>query len=260
MKLAFRIVEGPPQGGAPLVIMHGVFGSSDNWLTVSKQMALSRTLYLLDLRNHGRSPHSEVFTYEAMGSDLSEFLDDQNLPQVHLLGHSMGGKAAMLFAAAHPERLKSLVVVDISPRPYPAHHGHILEALTSLNLAETGTRNQADAHLSTLIPEPDVRAFLLKNLYRDENNRFAWRINLPVIDRDIENIGIGLPPHTKISLPALFIKGAGSKYITPSDELEIHRLFSNVNIVSIPGAGHWVQAEQPQAFAEAVNAFLAPLS
>ncbi|MES2389188.1 MAG: alpha/beta fold hydrolase [Bacteroidota bacterium] len=253
MELAFR-TSGT---GFPVVILHGVFGSGDNWLTVTKALAQHYTIYLPDQRNHGRSPQSGEFTYAAMAADLLEFFDKHNLQKAHLIGHSMGGKVAMLFAGLYPERIEKLIVVDISPRYYAPHHSSILAGLNAMNLETLQSRQDADNQLAPYIPEPDVRAFLLKNLYRDESSKFAWRINLPVITANIENIGEALPPHTIIEVPALFMRGELSNYITDADWEEIKRIFTRSQLATIAGSGHWVQAEKPVEFVSEAMKFLA---
>jgi len=242
--------------GQPIIIMHGLMGSSDNWLTVTKPIAEKHKVYLTDQRNHGRSPRSDIFTYQAMADDLYEFIEKNNINNPIIVGHSMGGKIAMKFASQHQDLISKLVIVDIAPRYYPPHHQHILAGLHNVDLASLQTRNQADELLSIHITEPDVRMFLLKNLYRDENGNFAWRVNLKVITAEIENIGESLPENTSISVPTLFIHGEYSDYILPSDIQHIRQIFSDVELISIPRCGHWVQAEKPQEFLEALFGFI----
>lgn len=242
--------------GPPLLILHGVFGSSDNWLTVSKLFADRFQVFLIDQRNHGRSPHTDKFSYDLLVEDLKDFATQQNLAKFYLIGHSMGGKVAMKFAARYPQMLEKLVVVDIAPRYYKPHHEEVLAAFHSVDLQNATSRNEADEAMARHIPELDTRQFLLKNLYRDENGKFAWRINLPVLTREIGHIGEELDPKAKIEVPTLFIKGANSRYISEKDEAQIKIQFTEGQLVTIENAGHWVQAEQPTAFAEAVMAFL----
>jgi esterase len=252
MELFFR-VHGE---GTPVVILHGLFGSSDNWLTVSKPLAESHKVYLMDLRNHGRSPHSEHFDYNLMVTDLKDFFDQQNLNRVILIGHSMGGKVAMNFSQEFPGYVKKLIVVDISPRQYPVHHDTILEALTSLDLRNLRSRQEADEHLQKFISEMDVRQFLLKNLYRNEKQEFLWRINLPVIDSNIEKIGDPVYKRQNYPGPVLFIRGGKSRYISDEDIDEISNYFTDFNLTTIEKAGHWVQAEAPAEFLAAVKGFI----
>jgi len=242
--------------GPPLVILHGVFGSGENWLTVSKQFMPHFEVFLVDQRNHGRSPHTSEFSYDLLVQDLLDFVDQQGFQKFYLIGHSMGGKVAMKFAALYPERLEKLVVVDIAPRFYKSHHQEIIAGFKAVDLNKTKTRNEADEAMASQIAEMDVRQFLLKNLYRNEAGNFAWRINLQVLEKAVENIGEPLDPNTRIQIPTLFVKGENSRYIAEQDEAEIKVIFPNSSLISIARAGHWVQAEQPDAFANAVNNFL----
>ena len=184
--------------GHPLFILHGVFGSSDNWLTVSKLFTDRNQVFLIDQRNHGRSPQAEEFSYTVLVEDLKDFALQQGINKFRLIGHSMGGKVAMKFASLYPEMLEKMVVVDIAPRYYEPHHEEVLAAFHSVDLERMTSRNQADEAMSKHLPELDTRQFLLKNLYRDENGKFAWRINLPVLAKGIEQIGEGLDLEVKI--------------------------------------------------------------
>lgn len=251
MKLYFRTLG----SGAPIVIMHGVFGTSDNWITVSKELAKTNQVYLLDLRNHGQSPHSDLFNYAEMAKDLDEFLTDHHLQKPIIIGHSMGGKVAMRYAKDF-KNIGKLIVVDISPRFYPRHHETILEGLNAMPLEELQSRQQADDLLAAYIPELGVRQFLLKNLYRNEEGKFDWRLNLKVITDQIDIVGEPLGEDTRIDAPTLFIRGRNSNYILENDETLIKKIFSNVSIETIADAGHWVQAEQPMKFSEVVGRFI----
>lgn len=241
--------------GAPIIIMHGVFGTSDNWLTTSKGLSENNKIFLLDLRNHGQSFHSNDFNYEVMAGDVDASLREKNIHAPILIGHSMGGKVAMHYAA-HYSNYSKLIVVDISPRYYKKHHDAILTGLNALDLPSLHTRQAADEALSHYVPELGVRQFLLKNLYRNGANEFAWRLNLPVITAKIENIGEALDENVRITKPTLFIKGGLSRYIQEKDEELIHRIFSNVRIETIEGSGHWVQAEKPAEFVALVKKFI----
>ncbi|MFL5731384.1 MAG: alpha/beta fold hydrolase [Cytophagaceae bacterium] len=252
MKLFYRELG----HGRPIVILHGVFGSCDNWLTVSKGLAETHHVYLLDARNHGHSPKSDEFNYSAMANDLKEFLQEQSLEDAVLVGHSMGGKTVMKFASMYPSMLNKMVVVDISPRYYKRHHDSIIQGLQSIDLKNLKTRQEADQQLSAFEPDFGTRQFLLKNLYRDEQNDFHWRINLPVIADKIDNVGEALDENIRISKPTLFIRGSKSNYIREQDEDLIRKIFSDVRIETVEGAGHWVQAEKPAEFLEKVKAFL----
>jgi len=242
--------------GEPIVILHGVFGSSDNWLTPAKVLSQDHKVYLIDQRNHGHSPKSDVFNNVIMAEDLAEFMDQHSIKDPTVIGHSMGGKVAMNFAKKHEENLKKLIVVDIAPKYYPPHHQKILAGMKAIDLKQLKTRQEADEILKQFEPEIGVRQFLLKNLYRNEQGKFDWRINLSVISEKIENVGEALDESTEISTPTLFIRGEKSNYIKAGDEDLIRKFFKNYTIVTIEGAGHWVQAEQPDRFLKAVQAFL----
>ena len=185
MNLYFRELG---EGNPPIVILHGVFGSCDNWLTVSKGLAETNKIYLLDARNHGQSPHSDEFNYSVMADDLYEFIQQKNLVKPIIIGHSMGGKTVMKFALKYPDAFSKMVVVDISPRYYAPHHQSILAGLNAIPINTMQTRQEADDILKTFEPELGVRQFLLKNIYRNEQNGFSWRMNFEVIKNKIENI------------------------------------------------------------------------
>jgi pimeloyl-ACP methyl ester carboxylesterase len=242
--------------GPPLLILHGVFGSGDNWLTVSKNFSPFFNVFLLDQRNHGRSPQTEEFGYDLLVQDVKDFADQHNLKAFYLIGHSMGGKVAMKFAAIYPERILKLVIVDIAPRFYSPHHQDIVAGLESVNLGQMTSRNEADQAMAAFIPELDVRQFLLKNLYRTDEGRFAWRINLNVLAKAVNSIGEALDPTAIIQIQTLFIKGANSRYISEQDKLDIKHQFPNSKLLEIAGAGHWVQAERPEEFSKEVINFL----
>ncbi|MBC7921261.1 MAG: alpha/beta fold hydrolase [Ferruginibacter sp.] len=247
--------------GEPIIILHGLFGSSDNWLTIAKQLATTYKVYLPDQRNHGRSPWSEEFTYEAMSDDLMAFIREHRIQPPVLIGHSMGGKTAMRFAMRYPGAFRKLLVVDIAPKYYPPHHQEILEGLRAIDLTALQTRQQADEQLARHIPEAEVRQFLLKNLYRaeggpDEPSRFAWRLNLPVIEREIERVGEALSYSEPVQQPTLFLRGGKSRYIKDPDMNLIQQIFPRATLQTIADAGHWVHAEQPKEFVERVREFV----
>jgi pimeloyl-ACP methyl ester carboxylesterase len=241
--------------GPPLVILHGLFGSLDNWFSIAKELVEHYTLYLVDQRNHGDSPHSNDWNYVVMVEDLRELLDAEGLDSVYLMGHSMGGKTVMNFAVTYPERVRKLIVGDIAPRHYPIHHQRILEGLNALNLQTLQSRKEADDQLAAFIPELGIRQFLLKSLGRDANG-FAWKINLPVITEQIEEVGKALEEGTIFDGPTLFLGGANSSYIQQQDLPDINTHFPNSEWVSIPDAGHWLHAEQPEAVVKAIRRFL----
>ena len=241
--------------GPPLVILHGLFGSLDNWFSIAKELVEHYTLYLVDQRNHGDSPHSNEWNYGVMVEDLRELLDAEGLDSVYLMGHSMGGKTVMNFAVRYPERVRKLIVGDIAPRYYPIHHQVILEGLNALDLSQLQSRKEADDLLAPYIPELGIRQFLLKSLGRDTNG-FAWKVNLSVITQHIEEVGKALDEGTVFEGPTLFLGGANSSYIQEKDLSDMKRHFPNCTWISIPNAGHWLHAEQPQAVVAEMRKFL----
>ena len=269
--LHFRTL-GPAPGTAPaLVVLHGLFGSSDNWNTLARRWALpvaeggtGRTVYLVDQRNHGRSFHDPAITYALLTQDLGKFFAEHHLPaDTVVLGHSMGGKVAMSFALHHPEQLAKLIVVDIAPRAYDPHHRELLDGLLKIDIGSVASRDAADRLLHDVAPEADTRLFLLKNLYRDEQNRFAWRLNVEALDRHLPDLGAeisGPSQNPQFLKPALFIRGGRSRYVSAEDKLTaIPALFPNSEVVTVPDAGHWVHAEAPEAVFTLVRAFVTGL-
>ena len=243
--------------GKPFVILHGFLGMSDNWKTLGNQFAESGyQVHLVDQRNHGRSFHSDVFSYEVMAEDLKRYCQENGLEKIVLLGHSMGGKTAMEVATKYPTMVSKLIVVDIAPKYYPPHHQDILKALSSLNFAEIETRGQAEEVLSQYIKERGVRLFLMKNLYRKSKSEFGLRINLPILKEKVENVGVGLADGAVYNGDTLFIAGGNSNYIEAMDEPLIKNHFPNAQIKTIEDAGHWVHAENPDDFFATCMAFL----
>lgn len=241
--------------GQPIVIMHGVFGSSDNWLTQARILSEHYRVISLDLRNHGQSPHDAAFDYQSMANDLMLFIKAKNLQNPIVIGHSMGGKVAMNFAIAHPELLERLIVVDISPRPYNLEHYVIMDGLKAIPIDTISSRNEADAVLAKFVPEADVRQFLLKNLQRKPEGGFSWKINLPVIDKNLSNIGLDLQFKGTFNKPTLFIRGGRSNYVRDEDMTHIKEIFPKATLETLD-TGHWVQAEKPKEFVELVLKWL----
>jgi esterase len=241
--------------GKPLVILHGLFGSSDNWFTLAKTFSLQYQVFLVDQRNHGQSPHSDEFNYKLLAEDLEEFLLQHSIIKSIIIGHSMGGKTAMNLAVKRPDLIDKLIVVDIVPKSYPVHHDHILEGLDSIDLSKLTSRVEADQILSKFIEEPDVRQFLLKNLTRKTDGGFEWKINLKAIDDHIEEIGEGMQYKGKFENPTLFVKGAKSNYYAAGDEELVKSIFPKTAFSTLD-TGHWVQAEKPVEFANTVMEFL----
>jgi esterase len=251
MKLFFRELG----QGEPIIILHGLFGSSDNWLTQAKLFAPHYRVLSVDQRNHGQSPHSDDFDYQSMVGDLNEFIQDQNISDPIIIGHSMGGKTAMNFALAHPEKVSKLIVVDISPRAYDLEHYTIVEGLKAIPIDQLASRNEADDILSKHVPEGGVRQFLLKNLQRKSTGGFSWKINLPVIASKLSNIGLNLQFQGQFNKPTLFIRGAKSKYVRDEDWKRVTEIFPVAKLETMD-TGHWVQAEKPQEFADVVVKWL----
>lgn len=242
--------------GQPLLILHGVFGMLDNWQTLGKKFAENYEVHLIDQRNHGKSFHDDELTYDAMADDLYNYVQHHNLKDFLLIGHSMGGKTAMLFAALNPDLLEKLVIVDIGPKAYPVHHQEILDGLKSLDLNVIDSRTEADEQLSKYVEYTSTRQFLLKNLYWVEKGQLGWRFNLDVIEKDIKKVGIALPDNAHFDKPTLFMAGKLSNYILPEDEDMIKRHFPQSEVEQIEGSGHWIHAEKPELFYECVIRFL----
>jgi esterase len=243
--------------GKPMLILHGFMGMSDNWKTLGRQFAEEGyQVHLIDQRNHGRSPHSDEFNYLLLARDVKEYCDSHHLKDCILLGHSMGGKVAMLAASLFPHIIGKLIVVDIAPKYYAPHHQQILEGLKAVDDAHLSSRGDAEELLAKYVKEEGVRLFLLKNLYWKTKGQLALRMNLEALVKNIEEIGESLPDDAAYSKPTLFIKGERSNYITAEDEMAIQKHFPQAEIVSIPKTGHWVHAEDKKAFFTAVMHFL----
>ncbi len=242
--------------GRPLVILHGLFGMNDNWQSFARSMASAGyRCILVDLRNHGHSPHAPEHTYKAMAADVAALLEKLQLRNTVVMGHSMGGKTTMQLAIDFPDSAAAYIVVDIAPWIYPMRHDYILEALERVKPEEITERSQAEARLAETISNIGVRQFLLKNLVRTADG-FAWRFNLKVLAEQIEEVGKATWPEYPISAPVLFVDGGDSDYLDHNRESEIMQLFPNAEFITIPGAGHWVHADQPKLLEEAVRGFL----
>lgn len=244
--------------GQPLLILHGFLGMGDNWKTLGKEFAeLGFEVHLIDQRNHGRSPHTDEFSYDLMADDIKEYMEQKQIEKATLLGHSMGGKNVMLFATKFPELVNQLIVVDIAPKYYEPHHQTILEGLTMLSKTELGSRGKADDLLKEYISEWGIRQFLLKNLYWKEKNKLGFRMNLEALKANIHQIGVALPDQANYNQSVLFIDGEKSNYIQgDSDKDLIRKHFPKAQIITIKGAGHWVHAEKKEEFFETVKHFL----
>ena len=242
--------------GAPLLILHGLFGMSDNWLTIGKQLAGSYHCYLLDMRNHGRSPKSPDLNYDDMVEDVYEFLTDFGLRTVSFIGHSMGGMVAMKFAFEYAHRIDKLIIVDIAPKSYPALHQNILTGLKSIPVDKIKSRKEADEILKSYVPSHHTRQFLLKNLYRRDNNSYSWRVNLDAIYNHASDIGRGISSESVFDKPTLFIRGEKSDYLLKEDEEKILSMFPKATFVEIKDASHWVHAEKPEEFLQVIKSYL----
>ncbi len=251
MKLFFKKLG----KGKPIIILHGLFGSSDNWLTIAKKFSDRFSLYLPDLRNHGQSPHNDSHSYLEMANDLKEFISDNQIIDPIIIGHSMGGKVAMSFAIDNPDIAKKIIIVDIAPKMYEHENRSYLKALMEINLDQIKSRDEADKLLVDKIPEKGVRLFLLKNLYRKDDLSFGWRLNLKSIYENIKLIeGYTTDKHSDIE--ALFIQGELSKYIQDSDYPLIKKVFPNSQVIKINDSSHWVHAEKPLEIYNAISSFI----
>ncbi len=253
MKLFFERVG----NGEPLLILHGLFGSSDNWRTVAKPLTHHYTVYFVDLRNHGRSPHAATISYPEMADDVRQLMDDEGMVSASFLGHSMGGKVAMSFALSQPKRVQHLIVADMGMKRYHPHHADVLKALHAVDLNTTEQRLDAERIIRHYISDHSTEQFLLKGLYRPTETTFAWRFNLPAIteqyDHILEAVGEGKQAYDK---PVLFIRGERSNYINDAEFLHIQEAFPLAQLVTIKDAGHWVHAERPIPFMNEVLKFL----
>ena len=252
--MLYSKIEG---SGKPLLILHGFLGMSDNWKSLGVQFASDGfQVHLLDLRNHGRSFHSDEFSYELMVQDVYDYCKTNNLEKINIIGHSMGGKTAMLFAVTYPEMIEKLIVADIGPKFYPQHHQTILEGLNAVDFSKKPSRNEVEEIVSHYITDFGTRQFLLKSLYWQEPGQLAFRFNLAVFNKKIEEIGKSLPENAIYNKPTLFIRGGNSNYILDTDFVNINQHFPNSKIETISNTGHWLHAENPEVFYEIASSFL----
>ncbi len=243
--------------GPPLIVLHGLLGASGNWHTLSSRaFGAAFRVYTLDQRNHGRSPHSPIFDYPTMADDIIRFMDRHAIDTAHVLGHSMGGKTAMHLALLHTARVDSLVVADIAPKTYPRRHEVIFEALRATNPAHFRSRAEIDQALAAYVASQSVRQFLMKNLSPDGPGQYRWKINLDGIYQNYDRINVGMEADGLYEGPSLFIRGGASDYVAEEDLEIIRSYFPEADLVTLPGAGHWLHAEAPDAFAQHVLAFL----
>jgi esterase len=255
MKLFFRKYG----TGPPLIILHGLYGSSDNWVTIAKRLSENFTVYLPDQRNHGQSPHSEIHDYGSMSMDLLDLTREIKINKFFLAGHSMGGKVAINFAMKWPEKINSLIVIDISPflasrreGKFYDEHRHILESVLSIDLSKIASRTEAEISLASRIESERTRSFIMKNLQRRGENKFGWKMNVTSLSDNLGNIFDGLPRPDKetesvTGFPVTFIKGEDSEYLPMAELSAIKKLFPAAEMITVKNAGHWVHAEKPEA-------------
>lgn len=238
-----------------MIILHGLMGSSDNWLPQAKMLGEHYHVWVVDQRNHGQSPHNTEFNYNVLSNDILDFIQEHGIEKPVIIGHSMGGKAAMNFALAHPDKLEKLIIVDIAPKAYDVRHDRIVEGLKAVPIDSVQSRQEANDALAPHISIEAVRQFLLKNLMRKPEGGFGWRINLPVIDQSLEMISGGLVNDGVFEKKTLFIRGSKSDYILDDDREAMKKIFPNSTLVTME-TGHWVQAEKPEEFVQVVLSFL----
>lgn len=255
--------------GDPLIVLHGLYGSSDNWVTIAKEFEKFFRVILVDLRNHGQSPHSNDHKYTDMANDLLELFGTLKIEKANILGHSMGGRVAMQFAIDYPDKIHSLIIEDITPwgydhnskiaQPYLEEHKQIVTGLTSIPIDSISLRDEAETLLASSVKQEAVRQFLLKNLKRGRGGMFSWRFNLPVLANSLPSIIGGISPKNELKksqVRTLFIKGSASNYIPKDKEDDLAKTFPNSELSVINEAGHWVHVDKPEEFVDVVLNFL----
>ncbi|MBE0640164.1 MAG: alpha/beta fold hydrolase [Bacteroidales bacterium] len=244
--------------GQPMIILHGVFGVSDNWVTFAREMAGNYEIFIPDQRNHGQSPHDPTLNYFALCADLQEFIEHHHIENPIIIGHSMGGKVAMRFALENPEMTKALIVADISMRTYQRRYRHLemIDAMMGVDFNQAESREEIEAQLKPMIKDDRVRLFAMKNLYRRQRGQFAWRLNLEAINLNMDEIFEGITSDRLYEKSALFIRGSESDYVKYEDFDQIYRNFQKADIKTIENAGHWLHVDQPEAFKKIVTEFL----
>ncbi len=242
--------------GPPLIILHGLFGMLDNWQTVARALENNFTVYLIDQRNHGKSPHIATHTYPEMAADLASFFSQHSISSAYVTGHSMGGKTAMQFALDYPEKVKKIIVVDMGVKRYPGGHDAIFDALQSFDPGHISTRSEAEKMLMHRIPDQGTRQFVLKNLTREQDGTYHWKFNLPALTENYISGILAPVTGSPSAIPALFIRGENSNYIPDSDWNGIQKLFPVSALVTISGAGHWVHADRPLQLINEISLFL----
>jgi len=264
MKLFYRKLG----EGQPFIILHGLYGSSDNWVSIARELSANFEIWLIDLRNHGRSPHSKYHNYELMVNDLYEFINEHQLNKSILLGHSMGGKLAMYFADSYPELLSHLIIIDIAPKSYvfsidiqsdTLNHKQIMEGMLAVDFSGLNKREDLELELSKFIKSEQIRQFLMKNIKREQDMSFGWTLNIEALYQNLKNILDGFIPLNSKAIedfPVLFVKGSESEYIKTEDMDEIKSYFPNSKFEVIPNAGHWLHVQEPEKLIEKLKEFL----
>jgi len=244
--------------GQPVIILHGLFGQSDNWVTVARRIADQFHVYIPDQRNHGQSPHASIHSFPAMADDLSAFIEEHQIENPIIIGHSMGGKTAMTYALENPGLVNKLVIIDISPRRYPERkiHTQVISQMMSIDLETVTTRTEVEKILDSQIADSRVRMFIMKNLYYKLHGKLAWRLNLEAINQSMDLLFDGIGSDNSYAGPTLFIRGGKSDYITDADIPLIKDLFPSATIKTISGASHWVHADAPEELCYLLSSFL----
>lgn len=258
-KILHSKIYGQEKSGTPLLVFHGLFGMLDNWGSFGKEFGEYFPVHLIDLRNHGKSFHSEEMSHDDLAHDITHYMQHHGLEKVNLLGHSLGGKAVMQFAIKYPVKVEKLIVVDIAPKAYPPHHQGIIKALQTVDFSEMKSRQEVEEHLNEFIPEKAVIQFLAKNLYwkdGEADKKLSWRFNLDTLSEKYDQFVSNAIKFGIYTGPTLFIAGAKSNYILPQDEFQIKQQFPQYKLIKIPAAGHWVQAENPEDFNREAKDFL----
>lgn len=254
MKLFFREFG----SGQPVIILHGLFGQSDNWVTVGRRIADQFHVYIPDQRNHGQSPHTQIHSFPAMAEDLAAFIDENAIENPIVIGHSMGGKVAMTYALENPENVKKLVIIDISPRRYPERitHTEVISQMLIIDIANLKTRSEVEKLLDLRVSDSRIRMFILKNLYYKIDGKLAWRLNLEAINQSMDLLFDGIGSENQFNKPTLFIRGGKSDYVPDTDIPLIKSIFPEAVIKTISGASHWVHADAPEELCSLLSSFL----
>ena len=256
MQILHSKIYGEERTETPLLVFHGLFGMLDNWGSFGKEFGELIPTHVLDLRNHGRSFHSESMSQDDLANDILHYMEFHNIEKANLLGHSLGGKAVMQFAIKYPEKVNKLIVVDISPKAYPPHHQGIIKALQSVDFTKVESRQDVEKVLGEYIHEKFVIQFLMKNLYWTEDKKLDWRFNLNTLAEKYTEFVSNAIKFGIFNGPTLFLAGANSNYILPQDELLIRQQFPDSKIIKIANAEHWVQANNPVDFNAAARDFI----